>query len=63
VDLDRRLEPHLRLVVELDRLEPLGGVVASPDGRARPFSGWIGLAAAITACLRSRDVQPSAGSD
>jgi hypothetical protein len=55
VDPDRQLDPHLKLVLELDRIEPLGGVVGSPGGPGQPFSGWIGLAGAITACLRSRE--------
>jgi hypothetical protein len=55
LDRDRPLEPHLKLVLELDRVEPLGGVVGSPDGPSLPFSGWIGLAGAITAALRLRE--------
>lgn len=57
MDPDRPLEPHLKLVLELDRVEPLGGMVASPDGPPRPFSGWIGLAGAITAALRIREAR------
>jgi hypothetical protein len=59
--MDRPLDPHLKLLVEVDRVEPLGGVVGVPDGPARPFSGWIGLAGAITAHLGSPAAPSVAG--
>jgi hypothetical protein len=44
-------EPYCRLLVEVSEEDPIAGRIWPAHGDARPFHGWIGLAAAITGLL------------
>jgi hypothetical protein len=46
---------HLELAIDVDS-DPISGLVSNGTGRARPFSGWIDLVAAIE---EARLAQPS----
>lgn len=41
----------LRMVLLLEEHQPPAGQVGPHDGELHPFSGWVGLAAAIESCL------------
>jgi len=46
--------PHTRLILELDsHREPISGRMREEGGESRPFSGWLGLAAALRRALAS----------
>ncbi len=38
---------RVQLVLEFDDSEPISGSLRAEDGASRPFSGWLGLIAAI----------------
>lgn len=37
----------VQLVLEFEDSEPISGLLRADDGASRPFSGWLGLMAAI----------------
>jgi hypothetical protein len=40
---------RVQLVLEFEDSEPISGSLRGDDGASRPFSGWLGLMAAIKA--------------
>jgi len=56
----------VRIVVEIDRAEPLRGTLAEPEQPLRTFDGWTAFAAAVAAAVRrfaSRLAERDAGPD
>jgi hypothetical protein len=44
----------LRLMIELDpRKQPISGQMLNETGQIHPFTGWLGLAAALGAALNA----------
>jgi hypothetical protein len=41
----------LRLLIEVDRVEPLSGRIGDPDREMVPFCGWVGLGAQLDRLL------------
>ena len=50
-----------RLLLDVDlRADPIAGTLTTADGTVRPFSGWIGLSAAIGAiAAQAREGEPA----
>jgi indole-3-glycerol phosphate synthase len=59
---------RVRIIVEIDRAEPLRGTIAEPEQPVRTFHGWTAFASAVAAVVQrfgtSRspgEVQPDEG--
>jgi hypothetical protein len=44
----------IRLLIELETVDPVGGTLEADTGKRRRFSGWIGLATAIDQAIQQR---------
>ena len=42
----------VRIVVEIERAEPLRGTIAEPERPLRTFEGWTAFAAAVAAIVQ-----------
>ncbi len=58
----------VRIIVEIDRAEPLRGTIAEPEQPVRTFNGWTAFASGIAAVVQRfgpplppRDAQPDEG--
>jgi hypothetical protein len=63
----REREP-VRIIVEIDRAEPLRGTIAEPEQPVRTFNGWTAFASGIAAVVQRfatprspGEVQPDEG--
>jgi hypothetical protein len=56
----------IRIVVEIERAEPLRGTIAEPEQPLRTFDGWTAFASAVAGVVRrfgTRTAGPDAGPD
>ena len=44
--------PPVRIIIEIDRAEPLRGTIAEPEQPVRTFNGWTAFASGIAAVVQ-----------